>query len=114
MRWMVLMQTWLSLRDEGGFEALDVVELGELAVVVVRQVGHEFLLGLLAEVLRVDQEQDALGIGVLEQAIDGCDGGEGLAGAGGHLDERAGPVVLEGFFQIFDRRDLAVAQPGMD
>ena len=56
-------------------------------------IGHEFLLGLLAEVAGIDEEQDAFGVGVFEQAIDGGDGGEGLAGAGGHLDQgaRAGP-----------------------
>ena len=35
--------------DEGRPEALDVVELGELVVVVVGHVGHELLLGLFAQ-----------------------------------------------------------------
>lgn len=54
------------LGDVGGFQALDVVELGEFAVIVERDVGHHFLLGLFAEVLCVDQEEHALGVGVLE------------------------------------------------
>ena len=33
-------------------------------------IGHELLLGLFAEVLGVDQEQDALGVGVFQQAVD--------------------------------------------
>jgi len=35
---------------------LDGIEFGELAVIVAGRVGHELLLGLLAEVLRIDKE----------------------------------------------------------
>ena len=106
---MVEMQTWVS-QGRRGLEPLDVVEFGEIAVVVVRLVGHEFLLGLLAEVLGIDQEEDALSLRVFEQAVDGGDRGEGLARTGGHLDQRAGPVFLEGRFQVGDRLVLAIAQ----
>ena len=75
-----------ALVDEAAFEPLHGVKLGEFAVIVDRHVGHHFLLGLLAEVSGIDQEEDALGVGVLEQAVDAGDGGVGLAGAGGHLD----------------------------
>ena len=77
-------------RDVGGSEAGDGVEFGELAVVVVGGVGEELLLGLLAEVAGVDEEEDAADAGVFEQAVDRRDGGEGLARTGGHLDEGAG------------------------
>jgi len=98
------------LGDVGRLEPLHVVQLGEFAVIVERGKGHHFLLGLLAEVLGVDQEQHALGMRVFEQAIDGSDGGVGLACAGRHLDQRSRPVVLERFFQIGDGAFLAVAQ----
>ena len=68
-----------ALVDKAGFEALDAVELGEFAVIVERQVGHHFLLGLFAEVFGVDQKENALGPGVLEQPVDGGNGGVGLS-----------------------------------
>ena len=73
---------------------LDVVELGELAAVVRGGELLELLVGLDAEVGAVDEEEDALGVRVADQAIDERDGGEGLAGAGRHLDEGAGAVFL--------------------
>ena len=54
------------LGDEGQSEALDVVKLGEFAVVVAGHVGHEFLLGLFAQIPGIHQEEDAPGVGVLE------------------------------------------------
>ena len=52
-----------------------------------------------------------LRLGVFEQAVDGGDGGVGLARAGGHLDQGAGAVGLERVFQIGDGGFLAIAQP---
>ena len=98
--------------DVGRPETLDVVEFGELAVVVAGHVGHEFLLGLFAQVPGVDEEEDALGVGVLEQSVDRGDGGVGLARAGGHLNEGARAVVLEGRFEPFDGVHLARSQTG--
>ncbi len=68
---------------------LDDVLLGELAVVVGRDVLLELLERLVAEVAAVDQEQHAPRAGELDEAVDEVDGGEGLAAAGGHLDEGA-------------------------
>ena len=95
------------LGDEGRCKALDVVKLGELAVVVAGHVGHEFLLGLFTQIPGVHEKKDALGVGVFEQPVDRGDGGVGLARAGGHLDERARAVVLEGRLQLLDGADLA-------
>ena len=107
---MVLMHTCAcgSMLLRG--QALHVVQLGELAAVVGRRVGHELLVRLLAEVARIDQEQDALGAAELEQAVDRGDGGEGLAGAGGHVHQGAGLVQRQRFLQPGDGADLAVAQ----
>lgn len=49
---------------------------------------------------------------MFEQAVDRGDGGEGLARAGGHLDEGAGAGEAEGFFEIGDGLDLARAKVG--
>ena len=87
-------------------QALDDVLLGELEVVVGRDVLLEFLERLVAEVAAVDQEQHAPRAGELDQAVDEGDGGEGLAGAGGHLDQGARAVFRQGFFEVVDRRDL--------
>ena len=59
---MVLMQTWLSLGNEGRFEPLDVVELGEFSVVVAGHVGHEFLLSLFAQMLGIYEKENPLGV----------------------------------------------------
>jgi hypothetical protein len=110
MRWMVLMHTCACGSMRWASQALHVVQLGELAAVVRRRVGHELLMRLLAEVARVDQEQDALGAAELEQAVHRGDGGEGLARAGGHVHQRARLVQGQRFFQPGDGADLAVAQ----
>ena len=110
MRWMVQMQTCASGEMNDEFSRWTCVKLGELAVVVVRNIGHEFLFGLLAEIARVDKEEDALGVGEFQQAINLGDGGEGLARSGRHLDEGARLVLLERRFEVLDRGNLAVAQ----
>ena len=56
--------------DVAAGQALHVVQLGELAAIVRRRVRHELLMRLLAEVARIDQEQDAFGTAELEQAVD--------------------------------------------
>ena len=99
-------------RDVRGIEPGDGVKLGELAVVVLRRVGEEFLLGLLAEVARVHEEEHAFDTGVLQQAVDGRDGGERLARAGGHLDEGARLGGAQRGVELRDGVDLAVAEPG--
>ena len=96
--------------DEGRGEALDVVKLGELVVVVAGHVGHEFLLGLFAQVPGVHEKKNALGVGVFEQPVDRGDGRVGLARAGGHLNQGTRAVLLEGCLQLLDGRDLAGPQ----
>ena len=93
-------------------QPLHVVELGELAGVVGRRVGHEFLMRLLAEVARVHQEEHALGAAELQQPVDGRDGGKRFARAGGHVDEGAGLVERQRGFKARDGVDLAAAQVG--
>ena len=96
----------------GGAEPLGGVDGGEGTVVVGGSVGDELLLGLLAEVAGIDEEEDALQAGVFEQAVGGGDGGEGLAGTRGHLDEGAELGLGEGVIKVGDGPDLAVAQSG--
>jgi hypothetical protein len=98
--------------DAAGAEHLDVVEVGELAAVVGGGELLEFVDGLAAEVAAVDEEEDALRPGVLDEAVGLGDGGEGLAGTGGHLDECARAVGGEGFFKAGDGVDLALAERG--
>ncbi len=87
-------------------QALDDVLLGELEVVVGRDVLLELLQGLAAEVAAIDQEEDPPGAGELDQPVDEVDGGEGLAAAGGHLDQGAGTVAAQRVFEVVDRLDL--------
>ena len=76
-------------------EPLDVVQLRELAAVVRRHVLLELPQGLSAEVGAVHEEQHASRAPVLHESIDRRDGGERLAAAGRHLDQRPRPVFGE-------------------
>ena len=80
-------------------EMLDVVDLGELAAGVGRDELLELGHGLAAEIGAVDEEQDALGPGVLDEPVGEAARGVGLARAGGHLDERARMGGGEGFLR---------------
>ncbi|OPX97449.1 MAG: hypothetical protein A4E58_01397 [Syntrophorhabdus sp. PtaB.Bin006] len=91
---------------------MDPVEFGKLPVIVIGRIGHEFLLGLFAEVLRVHKEEDPIGTGIFEETVDGSDGGKGFARTGGHLNEGLGLVSPEGVFKVVNGRDLTVAKAG--
>ena len=73
-----------------GLQVLHVVQLGELAPIVRGDELVELLEGLPAQVVAVHQEEHAPRFGVLDQPVDKVDRGEGLAAAGGHLDQGAG------------------------
>ena len=93
--------------EAGGAEVADVVDFGEELACVGGGVGVELALGLGAEGVAVDEEEDAFEAGELEEAVDFGDGGEGLAGAGGHVDEGAGTGGGEGGFEAGDGFALA-------
>ncbi len=100
--------------DGGRGEMLDVVELREETARVGCAEAMELVAGLLAEVGAVDEEEDAAGAGVLDESVREGTGRVGLAGAGGHVDERARTVVGEGPLETGDGLDLAVAHAGGD
>ena len=66
----------------------------------------ELVERLLAQVVAVHQEEDALGLGELDEPVAEVDGGERLAAAGRHLDQRTGPVGGERRFEVLDALDL--------
>ena len=72
--------------DRVGLEPLDGVERRELARIIRGLEVGELILGLLAEVVTIDQKQNALYPAELEQSIGDVDGGEGLARTRRHLD----------------------------
>jgi len=98
-------------RDMRRGQPLGGVDRSEGSVVVGRRVGEELLLGLLAEVPRIDEEEDAFHPGVLEEPVDRSDRGEGFPRSRGHLHEGAGFRLSERGLEIRDRVDLAIAQP---
>jgi hypothetical protein len=63
------------------------------------------------QVVAVHQKENAFRPCELDEAVREGDGGERLAGAGGHLDEGAGPIVSEGQFQVADGLDLDTPEP---
>ena len=93
-------------------QALDDELFGELEVVVRRDVLLELLERLVAEVAAVDQEEHAARACELDEAVDEVDGGEGLAAAGGHLDQGAGTVLSQRLFEIVDGGDLGGPEAG--
>ncbi len=95
-----------GVHDVIGGQPLDVVKLGEEPVAVGRAVALELLLGLLAEVLSVHEEEHATRPGVLDEPVDRGDRRDRLPRPGGHLHERARAVALEGVFQVRDGFDL--------
>jgi hypothetical protein len=66
----------------------------------------KLLLGLLAEVAAVDQEQHAARPAELDQAVDLGDRGERLARAGRHLEQRARLVEAERLLEVADGDEL--------
>ena len=67
---------------------------------------------LPAQVAPVDQEADPVRPGVLQQPVRLAGGGVGLAGPGGHLDERPAPVTSQGLFEVHDGLELGGPQAG--
>ena len=109
---MVVMTTLVDEPIVFDVQVLDLVQLGELAVVVGRAVALELLLGLLAEIRAIHQEQHAPRAAELDQAVDRGDREQRLAGAGGHLDERAGTVVEQALLEVDDGAQLVRPQAG--
>ncbi len=106
---MVQMVTRQTASSAVRGEVLDVVELGELAAGIGRDELLKLGEGLPAEIGAVDEEEDVARAGVFDEAIGEGAGGEGLARAGGHLDEGARLRFGEGLFEAGDGFDLAVA-----
>ena len=66
--------------------------------------------GLIAQVVAVDQEQDATRTGVLDKSVAERTRGKRLARPRRHLDQRAGLVTSERFFKIRNGLGLTVAK----
>ena len=64
-------------------------------MIVRRAEALELLLGLLAQVAPIDEEQHAARAGVADEPVGGSDGEDRLAGPGRHLDQRARMIALE-------------------
>ena len=65
--------------------------------------------GLASEIGAVDEEEDVARAGVFDEAIGEGAGGEGLARAGGHLDEGARLRFGEALLEVCDGFDAADA-----
>jgi hypothetical protein len=97
----------LARRGDGvGGELLDVVLVGELVAVDRADELLERLVGLPSEVGAIHEEQDALRPAELYEPIAGVHGGQRLAAAGRHLDQRPGAVLGERLLQVLDRPPL--------
>ena len=99
MRWMVQMHAGVVSMKLVALQVLDDVFLAKL-VVVVGRVLVETLLGLAAQVPRSTRNSMRRTPANGSEAVDEADGGEGLATAGGHLDQGAGLLALRDCFQV--------------
>ena len=90
------------------FGALPVVPvfLVDHGLVVGRQHGREGLLGLVFQLQAIHQEQHAAHVARAQKQFDDSGGGEGLAGAGGHLEQEAVFAVADSSLQALDRLEL--------
>ena len=70
----------------------------------------ELSLSLLAKIAAVHEEQDSPSIGMFDESVNEIGGGECLAAAGCHLDQRARPGECERLFEIFDGLNLGLPQ----
>ena len=93
-------------------EVLDVVNLGELTAVVRHHELLKFRVCLASEIGAIDKEEDVARASVLDEPIGERAGGECLAGAGRHLDERARFRLGEGLFEAGDCFDTTRADAG--
>jgi len=100
--------------DAVRLQVLDVVQLREEATVVGCAESLEFLQSLAAEVGAVDQEEDSLCAGELDQTVEEIAGGIGLASSSGHLDERTTAALAERVFEVVNRCDLRRTEAGLD
>ncbi len=98
--------------DDVRREALDVFELGELPACAGHVEALKLFERLIAEVGTVDQEQNALGAALGDEALRNVGGCKRLTRPGGHLDKRPRPVVLERPFEVGDRLVLRIPEPG--
>ena len=96
--------------DARAVQVLDDVGVGEAVGGARRVEVLKLLQRLVAEVVAVHQEQNAFGARLANQPPGERAGGEGLAGAGGELNQRPGPVLGQRSFKAGDGLDLAVAQ----
>ncbi len=70
----------------------------------------EGLLGLVLQFEAVHQEQHAAGVAGAEEQLDDGGGGQGLAGAGGHLEQEAVLAVLDRRLKAVDGLQLVGPQ----
>src|ERR1019366_1454308 len=70
----------------------------------------ELVERLLAQVVPVHEEENAPGIGVLDEPVAEVDGGESLAAAGRHLHQRTKAVGGERLIEVLDALDLYLPQ----
>ena len=78
-----------------------------------RDVLLELLERLVAEVAAIDEKEHAARAGELDEPVDEVDGGEGLAAAGGHLDQGARTILSQRLFEIVDGGDLRGPEAGV-
>ncbi|OQB89789.1 MAG: hypothetical protein BWX84_02255 [Verrucomicrobia bacterium ADurb.Bin118] len=95
-----------------GSEVLDVIQLGELAPGIRRDELLKLGERLPAKVGAVHEKQNALCARMLDQPVRERASRVSLAGAGGHLDQRARVALGERFLQIRDGFDLTGPHAG--
>ena len=98
------------VRYKPRLQAVDPIKLRKRAVVIIRPVCKKFPLGLFAKALGINEEQNTVDTGMLEQAIYSSDCSKGFTGSGCHLYKGFGSIGSKRLFQLVNRRYLTRAE----
>jgi hypothetical protein len=85
---------------------LDVVQLGEFAMLFRGRELLKLVLGLPPQIVAVHEEENALCARMLDEPITEITGGKGFPAAAGHLNQGARTAVRERILQVTNRFDL--------
>src|SRR5262245_44206112 len=87
-------------------QTLDDIFLVEFIVVVGRHILLKLRQRLFPQVASINHKQNPLGAGEFDQTVAQNDREERFTRAGGHLHERARPVIAQGLLDVHDRLRL--------
>ena len=90
---------------------MNAVKLGKFTIIVIRQISHKFLLGLLAQILRINNKQNPFRVRVFQKPVNKRDRRKSLPRTRRHLNQRSRMIFSKRFIEIGNRLDLTITHP---